>query len=464
MAGLGAIAWSSEAMALTGQPLAYVANSGGTVSVIDTGDNTVVDTIQLGNGPSGVAVTPDGKRVYVVLNNSGSVSVIDTASNLVVGNPIPVGSSPQNVAMAPDGKRIYVANIASNSVSVIDTASNMVTGTISAGSRPLEVAVTPDGKRVYVALNNFGNPGSVSVIDTTSNMVVGNPIPVGYIPGRLAATPDGKHVYVPNEGSNTVSVIDTTSNTVVGNPIPVGSIPEGVAVTPDGTHVYITNYGSNTVSVIDTATNMVVGNPIPVGNSPGGIAVTPDGTRIYVANFLNGNISVIDTVSNMVVGTILAGSLPNYVGIISPPPGIPFLAFNAKLEINFRREPNRDAFHLQSTFTLSSTASNRIHPDTKPVKLQVGPFITTIAAGSFIPGKDGSYAYEGVIDGVRLRAKITLTGTLRYTFHVEVTDANLSGTINPVQVSLGVGGYAGLTSVNAIGLGRVAIKSDLIPR
>jgi YVTN family beta-propeller protein len=56
MMGLGAIAWSSEAMALTGQPLAYVTlGEAFTVLVIDTGDNTVVNTIQVGPAPFGVA-------------------------------------------------------------------------------------------------------------------------------------------------------------------------------------------------------------------------------------------------------------------------------------------------------------------------------------------------------------------------------------------------------------------------
>ena len=42
--GLGVMAWPGEALAWTGQPLAYVTSSNG-ISVIDTGDNKVVDTI-----------------------------------------------------------------------------------------------------------------------------------------------------------------------------------------------------------------------------------------------------------------------------------------------------------------------------------------------------------------------------------------------------------------------------------
>ncbi len=48
------------------QPFAYVSNLGSnTVSVIDTATNTVVATVPVGNGPSGVAITPNGAFAYV---------------------------------------------------------------------------------------------------------------------------------------------------------------------------------------------------------------------------------------------------------------------------------------------------------------------------------------------------------------------------------------------------------------
>ena len=82
--GLSAAAWSGEALALTGQPLAYVTNNASNnISVIDTGDNTVVDTIPVGTNTYGVAVAPDGKHVYVG-SQTNDVSVIDTRTNKVV--------------------------------------------------------------------------------------------------------------------------------------------------------------------------------------------------------------------------------------------------------------------------------------------------------------------------------------------------------------------------------------------
>jgi YVTN family beta-propeller protein len=47
-------------------PFAYITNSiDNTVSVIDTATNIVAATVNVGPNPHGVAVTPDGKKVYV---------------------------------------------------------------------------------------------------------------------------------------------------------------------------------------------------------------------------------------------------------------------------------------------------------------------------------------------------------------------------------------------------------------
>jgi YVTN family beta-propeller protein len=108
--------------------------------VIDTATNTVVGSpITVGTNPQGVAVTPDGSKVYVANNGiTGTVSVIDTATNTVVGSPIPVNFGPLGVAVTPDGSKVCVAKEGSESVSVIDTATNTVVGSpITVGNGPV---------------------------------------------------------------------------------------------------------------------------------------------------------------------------------------------------------------------------------------------------------------------------------------------------------------------------------------
>jgi YVTN family beta-propeller protein len=215
------------------------------------------------------------------------------------------------------------------------------------------------------------------VIDTATNTVEAATLAVGIDPTGVAVTPDGKHDYVANARSNTVSVIDTATNTVEAATLAVGLFPTPVAVTPDGKHAYVANRFSNNVSVIDTATNTVEAATLAVGSTPAGVAVTPDGKYAYVTNLDSNSVSVIDTATNTVeAATLAVGSRPSGVGIVPPPVGVPFFAFNAALEIRFGGKPNTDAFALESSFTLSSTAP-AINPVTQAVTLQAGTFTTT---------------------------------------------------------------------------------------
>jgi len=62
----------------------YNAQGNGTVSVIDRYSHAVVATIVVGEGPRCIAISPNGKRVYVTNGEDGTVSVIDTTTLAVV--------------------------------------------------------------------------------------------------------------------------------------------------------------------------------------------------------------------------------------------------------------------------------------------------------------------------------------------------------------------------------------------
>ncbi len=483
---LGAMVWAGEARAWTGQPLAYVTSSAG-ISVIDTGDNSVVDTIHASS--SSVAVAPDGKHLYVFGPSTSdfvfNISVIDTTNDSVVATvPLDVSliadgrSLNENsgaIAVTPDGKYIYATTGVCPTYDPpgcgtpddfyfalwqIDAVTKKVVAAglpfVGNNSNPGKglaagIAFTPDGQQTY-----FTNFDPYLPLPEVLVLETGNVIPLGgygYV-YAIAITPDGRHAYVPFFSnamqSENVAIIDTATNTVVKTVLvetnPAGTSPGGVAVTPDGKYVYVTN-SINSVAVINTANNTVV-KTVLVGTSPGGVAVTPDGKHVYVANQGSNGVSVIDTANLTVVATIQVTG-PGVISIIPPPQAVPFQSFSARLDIDLGRKPSHAAFDLGSSFILSSTAKNGIHPDTEPVKLQVGPFIATIPAGSFRRHEERSYTFEGVIDGVRLKARIELRGGFRYEFHAAAKGANLSGTTNPVQVSLGIGGNAGVTSVSA---------------
>lgn len=238
----------------------YVANEGtNSVSVVDTNTNTVVKTVVTGNAPTGIVVNSNGTRVYVTNENSHTVSVIDTATNAVL-NTIDVGDihngtlfSPIGVALSPDGSRLFVGGEppggGSGLISVIDTATNKVTKTFAVPDWAWPMAVSPNGSRLYVS----GVTGVISVVDTGTSTVVAS-IQVGSTSG-LAVSPNGSRLYA-TRSNKTVAVIDTATNQVI-NEIGVINAPNGVAVSPDGNCIYVTIQGSdidpagrNTVSVI----------------------------------------------------------------------------------------------------------------------------------------------------------------------------------------------------------------------
>jgi len=54
--------------------------------VIDENTQAVVATIPVGEQPVGVAITPDGRLVYVANSGDGTISAIDTTSNVAIGS------------------------------------------------------------------------------------------------------------------------------------------------------------------------------------------------------------------------------------------------------------------------------------------------------------------------------------------------------------------------------------------
>jgi autotransporter-associated beta strand protein/YVTN family beta-propeller protein len=297
---------------------AYISNFGGSdVSVINTtSNNTVIGSpIPVGDFPTGVAITPDGRFAYITNENPvGTVSVINAADKTVFPGSIPVGPFPIGVAVTPNAQFAYVAN-ANDTVSVIDVATNAaatVTVPVGTGTVPFGVAVTPDGRFAYVT---DSGTNTVSVIATATNTVVGSQIPVGNFPEGVAITPDGKFAYVTNFGDGTVSVINRATNAVTT--ILVGGAPEGIAITPNGNFVFVANQSGNTVSVINRLTNQVVS--IPVGTTPVGVDITPDGRFAYVTNSGNNTVSVIKVGSNSVFQTINVGNEPGSFGAFIGP-------------------------------------------------------------------------------------------------------------------------------------------------
>jgi YVTN family beta-propeller protein len=212
------------------------------------------------------------------------IAYLSTAEWLVTR--IPVGANPYGVAVTPDGSRVYVTNQGDGTVSVIDTSkvytpNAAVIATISVMGQPQGVAVTPDGTKVYVT---SADANIVTVIDNTNGTVT--PISVQGSPFGVAVNPQGTLVYVTQSTAGTIAVINTVDNSISTIALAggTGNIPMGVAVNPNNgskaayyNRVYVADYGRGTVSIIDTTTNSEIAQiPLPNNNSP-----VPNGTKPF---------------------------------------------------------------------------------------------------------------------------------------------------------------------------------------
>lgn len=297
-----------SAPAAQAAPLAYVADDFlNLVRIVDTADNTLLATVNVGNRGYGAAFNSAGTRAYVgdYATSSNSIGVFDTSSHPVSAT-IPVGNS------------FLVAGSFSIAVQLAGTR----IATVPLGDEPTAVAINPAGTRVYVV-----NGQNLSVIDTGSNTVIAT-VPVGFNPTAVAVHPAGTRVYVTDGSESAVFVIDTASNTVIAT-VSVGPIftgfsapppasPSGVAVNPNGNEVYVANSGNHTVAVINTASNavtatvsvavLVLGPAVQGGTTerprrPHFIAVNPAGTLVYVQNVATSTVTTINVADPCGAGT-----------------------------------------------------------------------------------------------------------------------------------------------------------------
>jgi YVTN family beta-propeller protein len=211
-------------------------------------EKTIIDMPPAANGPapeystearhpgealaSGMALSPDGSKLYVALNGSNTLGVVNTATNKVE-TEIPVGNAPRQVVLA--GNTAYVSNEGGRPAKPGDTT-NLSDGTPIVSSPVTGAAST----------------GTVSVVNLTTGKQE-QEIPVGLEPTALYQ--NGSALFVANSNDDSISVIDTQTNKVVQtantNPLPgakVGSYANAISM-PDPGHVLVSIGRDNAIAV-----------------------------------------------------------------------------------------------------------------------------------------------------------------------------------------------------------------------
>lgn len=187
------------AVSRDGRHLYVVCERNDEVRVVDTQKGTVVKRIAVGHQPRGVSLSSDGKQVYVANSWTDTVSVID-AEKLEVIRTLPTGFEPISVIGDHSGETLYVANRLSNDISVIDLHTGRERKRLVAGRGASYLALSGDGKRlfcthIYPYIGAYRTPpeSEITVIDTAARRVIRR-VPLHNVAGvfHVAVSSDGK--------------------------------------------------------------------------------------------------------------------------------------------------------------------------------------------------------------------------------------------------------------------------------
>jgi YVTN family beta-propeller protein len=140
----------------------------GTISVVDLKGNREVREIDTGLHPSGLALSADGRTLFVANANSDTISVIDTESLRVTETvsvrpdpSLPFGSQPNALALSQDGRTLFCANGGNNAIAVVALRGESRTNSVVTGFIPtawFPGAIVTDGQRLYIAnVKGFGS-------------------------------------------------------------------------------------------------------------------------------------------------------------------------------------------------------------------------------------------------------------------------------------------------------------------
>ena len=219
--------------------------------------------------PTGLAVSPEGTKLYVALGTRNAIAVYDLANNKIL-KTIAVGVAPYRITLDADGSTLYTANRGGDFAVGNDT-------TPSAGT-PVKISDKDGVKGGTVTRVKFGNDRNRRSFFT-----------VGKHPSGIALAKDGKSVYVTNADSDTITVLTDDDQRIVNNFIlnpsddpNFGQMPSDCVLSDDGTKLYVTCGGANAVAVIALEGKPKVLGWFPTGWYP--IAIKQSGGTLVVAS------------------------------------------------------------------------------------------------------------------------------------------------------------------------------------
>ena len=275
------------------------------ISVIDAETLNVEHTIDVGDRPRGIGLSPDSSELYVAISEENKIVVLDPNS-LKILRDFEAGSDPETFGVHPNGN-IYISNEDDAKASVFDPKTGKQLAEIKVGLEPEGVAVSPDGKRVIVTSESTN---MLHVIKAPENVIESN-ILIGSRPRAAVFTKSGDIAYATAEISGEVVKVDMNKAKILKT-ASLGDAkakPKDVILAKDEKTIYVAGGRANKIIVMDADTLEII-KGIPVGKRVWGLAMSGDGQRVFTTNGVSGTVSVIDTGKNEVIKTIEVGKFP----------------------------------------------------------------------------------------------------------------------------------------------------------
>jgi len=267
------------AVSKDGRNLYVVAEEGNALLVINTDKQKVTDKIEVGTRPHSVILSEDGRTAYVTNQWSDNVSVVDL-NRFVVINTLKTGGGPAGLALSTDGRYLYTVNSFSSDLSIIDLSTGKEQKRLTAGNNPAGARINANGTLLYVTSRRtlsapYGDTLRCEltiVNDRNQRVAERRDIKQAYMMENIAFTPSGDLALIPMiRPKNNVPTIQIERGWMMTNGITI------IEQKPDGRTV-----------------QLLIDEPNAYYADPFGIVITPDSKRAFISCAGVDKITVID--------------------------------------------------------------------------------------------------------------------------------------------------------------------------
>lgn len=316
------LAVPSETQADGGAPnLAYVAGATGGVAVVDVQQQKVTGTVKVSGDPHAVALSQDGRFLYVTQPQLHRMAILAAKTgNVVCTTDVP--GEPNLLLFDPNVNMLYVAGAQSSTITVVDATNcaikrKIVTGGPVYGLAYAIVGFTVTGKtgeQLWVS-----NEKSISIYDDVSGKHLGSvAVPQG---PRYLTIPAGGNVYATTQQGSIIS-LDITSHKIT--PLVSGGSYGPMDFDETTGVVYVPDSTNKQVLVLNpvNAGYKVPKEPertIKLDAAPISVAITSDGQLGFFA-LSTGNVVMYDIPGQQISTTIHTGGTPRFIitGVYPP--------------------------------------------------------------------------------------------------------------------------------------------------